>query len=184
MIGDVTPDARTGDDADQLGPRRRQSDRDAARQAARGLLGLTDAGTTLSNAYLKVDTLRPGGAGIVGADDPVPRHRRPLHPQRRDGRRHALLERHDRDDEPGRDAPRRRRERRSGGGLHLRSRPLGRLHAPGQPGWVGQDRDGVVRIRPDDLFFGAKAGDVQPDWLDTTRSRSPRPTSSSGCSRT
>ena len=27
----------------------------------------------------------------------------------------------------------------------------------------------MVGIRPDDLFFGAKAGDVQPDWLDINK---------------
>ena len=36
----------------------------------------------------------------------------------------------------------------------------------GNPAWVGQERDGAVGIRPDDLFFGAKSGDIQPDWLD------------------
>jgi hypothetical protein len=39
----------------------------------------------------------------------------------------------------------------------------------GNPAWAGQERDGVVGIRPDDLFYGAKVGDVQPDWIDTTR---------------
>ena len=28
-------------------------------------------------------------------------------------------------------------------------------------------------IRPDDLFYGAKTGDVQPDWLDTEQDRDP-----------
>ena len=39
----------------------------------------------------------------------------------------------------------------------------------GNPAWAGQERDGVVGIRPDDMFYGAKAGDVQPDWLDTSK---------------
>ena len=39
----------------------------------------------------------------------------------------------------------------------------------GNPAWVGQERDGVVPIRPNDLFYGAAAGDVQPDWLDTAK---------------
>ena len=37
----------------------------------------------------------------------------------------------------------------------------------GNPAWAGQERDGVAGIRPDDMFYGAKAGDVQPDWIDT-----------------
>ena len=36
----------------------------------------------------------------------------------------------------------------------------------GNPAWAGQERDGTPPIRSDDLFFGAKAGDVQPDWVD------------------
>ncbi len=39
----------------------------------------------------------------------------------------------------------------------------------GNPAWAGQERDGVTPIRPDDLFFGAKAGDIKPDWVDLTR---------------
>jgi hypothetical protein len=39
----------------------------------------------------------------------------------------------------------------------------------GNPAWAGQERDGVSGIRPDDLFYGAKAGAKQPDWVDTSR---------------
>ena len=39
----------------------------------------------------------------------------------------------------------------------------------GNPAWAGQERDGVPGIRSDDMFFGAKAGDVQPDWVDTSK---------------
>jgi hypothetical protein len=43
------------------------------------------------------------------------------------------------------------------------------LTRQGNPAWAGQERDGVVPIRPDDLFYGARSGDVQPDWLDTSK---------------
>ena len=39
----------------------------------------------------------------------------------------------------------------------------------GNPAWAGQERDGVAPIRSDDLFFGAKSGDVQPDWIDLSK---------------
>ena len=39
----------------------------------------------------------------------------------------------------------------------------------GNPAWAGQERDGASGLRPDDLFYGAKAGDVQPDWIDTNK---------------
>ena len=39
----------------------------------------------------------------------------------------------------------------------------------GNPAWAGEERDSSVGgselIRSDDLFFGAKPGDVQPDWV-------------------
>lgn len=35
----------------------------------------------------------------------------------------------------------------------------------GNPAWAGQERDGNSPIRPNDLFYGAKAGDVQPDYI-------------------
>jgi hypothetical protein len=39
----------------------------------------------------------------------------------------------------------------------------------GNPAWAGQERDGVPPIRPDDLFFGARAGAPQPDWIDLNK---------------
>jgi hypothetical protein len=35
----------------------------------------------------------------------------------------------------------------------------------GNPAWAGQERDGSSPIRPNDLFYGAKAGDNQPDYV-------------------
>ena len=121
----------------ELGQRRRQPDRDAAGQAARGLLGLTDAGTTLVERLPAGRHRHRAGRRHRRQHDPVPRHRRPLHAERRDRRRDAVLERDDGDHEPGGDAAQRRRERRPGGGVHVRPRALGRLHAPGQPGLGG-----------------------------------------------
>ena len=34
---------------------------------------------------------------------------------------------------------------------------------------MNQDRDGNAPVRSDDLFFGAKAGDVQPDWVNLNK---------------
>ena len=39
----------------------------------------------------------------------------------------------------------------------------------GNPAWSGDERDGTSPIRSDDLFFGAKQGDVQPDWVDLNK---------------
>ena len=73
-----------------------------------GLLGLTDTATTLSNAYLLVDTVGAARCGHRRPDDPVPRHRRSLHAQRRHRDRHAVLGRDHRHPEPGGHASQRR----------------------------------------------------------------------------
>ncbi|GLY49063.1 DUF4082 domain-containing protein [Lentzea sp. NBRC 102530] len=40
------------------------------------------------------------------------------------------------------------------------------LTRQGNPAWAGVERDNDPPLRPVDLFFGAKTGDVQPDWND------------------
>jgi len=39
----------------------------------------------------------------------------------------------------------------------------------GNPAWAGQERDGTTPIRSDDLFYGAAAGDPQPDWVNLNK---------------
>ena len=40
----------------------------------------------------------------------------------------------------------------------------------GNPAWVNENRDGqAAPIRPNDLFYGAMTGDVQPDWVDLSK---------------
>src|SRR5204862_1513647 len=39
----------------------------------------------------------------------------------------------------------------------------------GNPAWSGQERDSLGPIRTDDLFFGQKSGDIQPDWVDLNK---------------
>ena len=36
----------------------------------------------------------------------------------------------------------------------------------GNPAWSADERDGTAPIRSNDLFYGNKAGDPQPDWID------------------
>ena len=146
-----------------------------------GLLGLTDPGTDLSDAYLQIDTASGApGAGLVGetiqfhgtADRYTPEAGTA-------GGGHAVLDASAATANPAvtlRDVG---TQRRPGGGLHLRPRPLGRLHAPGQP---GLGRPGARRRAAADQALGRP---VLPRTGSTsTRSRSRRPTSSSGCSPT
>lgn len=44
----------------------------------------------------------------------------------------------------------------------------------GNPAWAGQERDGSSPIRPNDLFYGAKAGDLQPDYLNLDKAAIPQ----------
>ncbi len=134
-----------------------------------GLLGLTDAAATLTNAYLKVDTSAPPGAGIVGetiqfhgsadryllsgATAVATLYSGPATPTTNPA---VTL----------------RSVGSSGGQAAAFTYDLARsvvYTRQGNPAWAGQERDGVVGIRPDDMFYGAKAGDVQPDWIDTNK---------------
>jgi hypothetical protein len=39
----------------------------------------------------------------------------------------------------------------------------------GNPAWAGDERDGLSPIRSDDLYFGNKSGNVQPDWVNLSK---------------
>ena len=105
--------------------------------ALAGLLGLTVAGGTLSEGYIRVDTAASPGAGIVG--ETMQFHgTADQYPAVRDaGRGHALQQRNDGNAVPGGFAPQRGHRRRIGRRLHVRPRSLGRPNPPGQPG-LGQ----------------------------------------------
>ena len=136
-----------------------------------GLLGLTVAGGTRANQYLLIDPSGPGD-WPGESDHSVPWHGEQLHAGRRDLTGDALFDRHDRDVQSGGDAAKRRRRAavrppRS----PTTSRGLIVYTRQGNPAWSGQERDGLapVAIRSNDLFFGARAGDVQPDWVDLNK---------------
>ena len=98
--------------------------------------------------------------------------------------RDALLERHDGDDEPRGHAP---PVGAKGGEAAAFTFDLARsivYTRQGNPAWAGEERDGVAPLRSDDLFYGARAATSSPTGSISPRSRSRRPTSSSGCSRT
>jgi hypothetical protein len=134
-----------------------------------GLLGLTDAGTTLTNAYLQVNTAAPPGTGIVGSTIQF----------------HGTADRYNLNGATGvatlysnattattSPAVTLRSVGASGGQAAAFTYDLARsvvYTRQGNPAWAGQERDGVVGIRPGDMFFGAKPGDVQPDWIDTNK---------------
>ena len=138
-----------------------------------GLLGLTAVGTTLSNAYLRVDTAAAPGQGIVGQTMQF----------------HGTADRYtlagatppavavatlysDATTPTSDPAVTLRSVGSAGGEVAAFTFDLARsivYTRQGNPAWAGDERDGIAPVRPDDLFYGAKAGDVQPDWVDLTK---------------
>jgi fibronectin type 3 domain-containing protein len=134
-----------------------------------GLLGLTDAGTTLSNAYLRVDTATPPGSGIVGS---TIQYHGVADRYTLNGARAVATLFSNATTATSNPAVTLRSVGTSGGEAAAFTYDLARAVVgirQGNVGWASQERDGVAGIRPDDMFFGARAGDVQPDWLDTSR---------------
>jgi hypothetical protein len=146
--------------------------------ALAGVLGISPSGGTLSNADLKVDTAQPPGAGITANvmqfHDTADRYALA-------GAR-AVATLYQSPSTPTSNPAVTLRDVGSAGGQAAAfTFDLARsivYTRQGNPAWAGQERDGLsepnaVPIRSDDLFFGAKAGDVQPDWVDLDRVATP-----------
>ena len=133
-----------------------------------GLLGLSSTGSTLSNAYLRVDTSTSPGNGIVG--QPMQFHGTADRYTLNGASSVATLYT---------DAT----TATSNPAVTLRSVGVSGGHAAafaydlatsivytrqGNPAWAAQERDGLSPIRSDDKFYGAATGDPQPDWVDLT----------------
>ena len=173
-------DRGPGDDVHRLGNGRRQPDRDAARQAARRAARPDRRRRDARRTPTCWSTARAPGAGIVnqtmqfhgtadrytlnGATAVATLYSNATTATTRLPRSRCA-----------RSATRPRR------GVHLRPRAVGGLHPPGQPGVVGPGARRARRRSAPTICSSARRGDVQPDWVDLTRSRSRRPTNSSGC---
>ncbi len=134
-----------------------------------GLLGLTDAAATLANAYLQVATAAAPGAGIV--DSTIQFHgtadRYSLNGASTVATLYSTATA-----ATSNPAVTLRSVGSNGGHAVAFTYDLARsvvYTRQGNPAWAGQERDGVSGIRPDDMFYGARTGDVQPDWLDTNK---------------
>jgi hypothetical protein len=133
------------------------------------LLGLTTLSPTLSNTYLKIDTTKAPGTGLVSQTIQF----------------HGTADEYDlagataaatlySDATTVTDFPAVTVNAVGANGGHAAAFTYDLAKSviytrQGNPAWAAQERDGVVPIRPDDLFFGAKTGDVQPDWVDLSR---------------
>jgi hypothetical protein len=143
-----------------------------------GVLGIAPVGGTLSNADLRVDTAQPPGAGITANvmqfHDTADRYAL-------NGARAVATLYQDASTPTSNPAVTLRDVGSAGGQAAAFTFDLARsivYTRQGNPAWAGQERDGLsdpdaVPIRSDDLFFGAKTGDVQPDWVDLNRVATP-----------
>jgi hypothetical protein len=131
------------------------------------LLGLTDAGATLSNAYLRVDTASQPGRGLVGqtiqfhgiADLYAPNGAAALATLYTDAATPTV-------------SPAVTLRAVGSGYAAAFTFDLARsvvYTRQGNPAWAGDERDGIGPLRSDDQFYGAKAGDAQPDWIDLNK---------------
>jgi fibronectin type 3 domain-containing protein len=125
------------------------------------LLGLSDNGTTLSNAYLKVNTSTGPGAGIT--DEAIQYHGSADRYSLNGATAVATLYSSS-STATSNPAVTLRSVGSSGGQAAAFTYDLARsvvYSRQGNPAWAGQDRDGVAGIRPDDMFYSS--------WLNTNK---------------
>jgi hypothetical protein len=126
------------------------------------LLGIFGAGPVRSDAYLRIDTTREPGAGIVG--EPIQYHGTAnLYTLIGDTQQVATLYSSPTEatDNP---AVTLRTVGTNGGQAAAFAFDLARsivYTRQGNPAWAGQDRDDIPPIRTNDLFFGG----AEPDWV-------------------
>jgi hypothetical protein len=130
------------------------------------LLGLTATGTTLAEAYLLVDTSQPPGAGIVGQT--IQFHGTADRYTLSGATELAAL--YSNATTPALNPAVTLRAVGSNGGqaaAFVYDLATSIVYTrQGNPAWAGQERDGFLPLRSDDLFYGASATDPQPDWVD------------------
>jgi hypothetical protein len=134
-----------------------------------GLLGLTDAGSTLSNAYMRVDASRQPGAGIVS--DSMQFHGAADRYGLNGATALATLY-SNASTATTAPAVTMRSVGSSGGRAAAFTYDLARsvvYTRQGNPAWAGQERDGTAPIRSDDLFYGPASFDPQANWVDLSK---------------
>jgi len=134
-----------------------------------GLLGLSDQSSTLANTYLQVNTAAAPGAGIVS--DTMQFHGAADRYLATGASTIATLF-SDATTVTTSPAVTIASVGTLGGQAAAFTFDLARsivYTRQGNPAWSGQERDGITPIRSDDLFFGAAAGDPQPDWVDLNK---------------
>jgi len=133
------------------------------------LLGLTDQSATLADAYLLVNTASGPGAGIVNQ---TMQFHSTADLYTLNGAASIATLYSNATTATSSPAATLRDVGTNGGQAAAFTYDLARsvvYTRQGNPAWAGQERDGTAPIRSDDLFFGAAAGDTQPDWVDLNK---------------
>jgi hypothetical protein len=138
------------------------------------LLGITAAGTTRTNQYMLINTATAPGAGLVNetiqfkgiADNYA-----------LSGATSVAALYSDASTATANPAVTSRTVGSNGGTAVAFTYDLAKsvvAQHQGNQAWAGQNRDNQSPVRPNDLFFGNLAGDVQPDWVDLNKIHIPQ----------
>jgi hypothetical protein len=135
-----------------------------------GLLGLTDQASTISDSYLLANTASAPGAGIV--NQTIQYHGAADKYVLTSGATTVATLYSNATTATANPAVTMRSVGTSGGQAAAFTYDLAKsviFTHQGNPAWAGDDRDGNGVTRPNDLYYGAKAGDVQPDYVDLNK---------------
>lgn len=139
-----------------------------------GLLGITSAGGTLASQYLLIDTSQAPGEGLVSE---TIQFKGVADNYSLNGARAVATLYSDASTSTTNPAVTTRQVGVNGGSATAFTYDLAKsviaLHQ-GNQAWAGQERDGSSPRRANDLFFGARAGDVQPDWVNLNKMHIPQ----------
>lgn len=134
-----------------------------------GLLGLTDNSSSRPNQYIKINTSVSPGKGIVsetiqyhGAADNYTLN----------GAQEVAKLYSDESTPTSNPAVTLRDVGTNGGQAAAFTYDLAKsvvYTRQGNPLWIGDERDGNSVVRASDMFYGAKAGDIQPDWINLNK---------------
>ena len=131
------------------------------------LLGLTDAGATLSEGYLLMDTSKAPGNGLVSQT--IQFHGTADRYTMSGATRVAILYS---DATTATLNPAVTLASAGAGRAAAFTYDLARsviLTRQGNPAWATQERDGFAPIRPNDKYYGNAIGDPQKDWVDLSK---------------
>lgn len=138
------------------------------------LLGLSSAGTTRSNQYLLINTATTPGNGLVGE---TIQYKGTADNYTLNGATSVATFYSDASTATTNPAVTTKSVGSNGGTAAAFSYDLAKsviAQHQGNQAWAGQNRDGLSVTRPNDLFFGAMTGDVQPDWVDLNKIHIPQ----------